>query len=769
MWAAVMSWGPGAMAKDVVQAIDVKGNQRIEKMTVLKSLGIPIGKPLADDALNKGLKRLYATGYFTDVVLGFSGGTVEVILSENPTINAVVFEGNHEVTDKILKTQMKMRPRMLFDKTGLQYEVQRLAAIYRAKGYFGARITPKIIQQVNNRVDVVFEIQEGDPATIAAIHFKGNEAFSGWDLESVISTKQSSWWKFWASDDIYDPDNLEMDQEALRKFYLNQGYADFKLLSAQVELLPNYGSFVITFHLEEGERYKFGTLSLENNLPHLKSKNLEADTIVSSGDWYSVGLVERTVQSLTDQVNKEGVAFVDVTPVPDIDEKQKVVNLKFVVQPGPKIFVNRINIFGNGRTIDPVLRREFAFAEGDAFNASRLRTSDRNLNNLGFFKKIDMKESPVPGRPDLMDVNVTVQEQGTGDISFQVGYATVDGILGMIRLTERNLFGRGYRFTAGVEASQIRKRLSADFVNPAFLDRNLAVGVGAFYETLNSGKYSSYKSTTVGGKTWMGYNLSTHLIQRWKYRLAQEKIKQSSGLVFPLVSQDQGKFISSSVGHELSYDRRNNPLMPTAGYVLSVDTEYVGVGGNNRFLRNILSAAYYIPLTTKVFIGMDFQYGRINEMGRRVRIADKFFLGGDNLRGFEYSGAGPRGSGASPGNQNKWDDSLGGDNSVTASAQLNFPLGMPEDFAISGYVFCDVGTLWDTKLKERVAAYNADPANAANQIQATNDKKLRSSVGVGIKWASPMGVIGFSFGKAISKASGDATQVFMLNLGTGRF
>ena len=751
------------------QIVDYKiiGNERVEKEAIAEALSLAKGQYLTDEELNQRLKKLYDIGFFTDVAFKIVNGILHIHVVERPTINQVIFEGNHGVTDKILSKEMKIKARAIYSKQLIQHEVQRLLAIYRAKGYFGAKIYPKIIKQDQNRVDVIFEIEEGDPAKIASINFVGNNDFSSWQLESVITTKESIWWKFFSTDDIYDPDKLEMDRDKLRKFYLNRGYVDFRILSATAELLPRYDAFIITFNLEEGKRYEFGKITIENELKHVPTEPLEKAIPIATGDWYSAELVEQTIELLVDKVGDIGCAFVDIIPIPEIDEKQGVVNLKFVVKEGPKIFINRINIGGNTRTVDSVIRREMALAEGDAINASKLRLSDRKLSNLGFFKKVDISEEPLKGHPNMKDINVTVKEQSTGDINFSVGYATTDGIMGMIRLAERNLFGRAYELSSTLEMAKRRKSFAIGFVNPYFTGRELALGVDLFYTKVNRADSSSYDERSVGAGTWIGYFLSSHLIQRWSYKISQDTIGTAGTDAFPLIQEEKGRFISSSITHELTYDVRNNRFMPTQGYVMSLSNEFAGVGGNNRYLKNMLSGAYYYPISEKITFGLDAQVGFLTEVGRRIRINDKFMLGGQSLRGFDYSGVGPHGYGVTAKNKNKWDDALGGDVILVASAQINFPLGLPEDLAISGHLFVDAGTLWDSKLNNRIARYNQKNPN--NKIAASNSKKIRASVGAGISWASPIGVIGLDYGYVLSKAKGDITRPLLLQLGTGRF
>jgi outer membrane protein insertion porin family len=761
-------------APQPISDISVEGTKRLEKATVLNFINVEMGEVLDESKLDEALKKLYATGYFADVVLEQTGGLLKIKVVENPTINRIVYEGNKAVSEKILNTDMKLKPRMMYAKHQIQREVQRLLAIYRLKGYFGARVTPQLIKREQNRVDIVFEIEEGDATKIEAIRFVGNKEFSGWDLSGVIGTKESIWWKFFSTDDVYDPDRVEMDKELLRKYYLNHGYVDFKVLSATAELLPKQDAFVITFFLEEGQQYKVSEIKIENKLKHIPTSDLEKIVSLKKGDWYSAEEVEYTVEAMSDKISTLGYAFVDVTPIPNIDSKTGTISITFKLEEGPKIFINRINIGGNVRTIDTVIRREFLLAEGDAFNASRLRSSDRRLNNLGFFKKIDIDKKTVNGRNDLVDINVNVEEQPTGDISFSAGFSTTDGPLGMIKVSERNLFGRAYEVSSALQMAKRSKSLNVDFVNPYFLDRNLAWGVGGFVNKVNRKDTSSYNEFSIGARTSIGYSLSRYVIQRWTYSIAQHKIENVSDKAFPLIKNEAGKYISSTIGHEISYDRLDNRFAPTNGYILRTNNDFTGVGGNVRYLKNTISGAVYYSLLKNVVLGIDAQAGMMNPIGgRRIRISDKFLLGGQSLRGFDYGGVGPHSQGTNSPIDKKngfiESDALGGDMMFTTSAEIRFPLGLPEDFAISGHVFVDAGTLWDTKLKKEVDDYNKIAAVDKRVAQPFNSKNMRAAVGIGISWASPMGMIGIDYGYPILKQKGDETRNILINFGAGKF
>ncbi len=748
-----------AMNPQVVKNIEVTGNQRLEKETIISFANLHVGDSLTEEASLEAVKKLFSTGYFKDISLSYHEGTLIIQVVENPTINRVVLEGNHSVNDKTLNTGLKIRPRMLLNQPAIQEELQRLLAIYRMKGYFATKVNPQIIKLDQNRVDLIFDIHEGEPTKIEAINFIGNNSFSDWDLASLLSTKETIWWKFFSTDDVYDPDKIEMDREELHKFYLNKGYADFRVLSVDAELTPNFESFIITFHVSEGERYQFGSLKIDNAIPELDTEELKELLTVSEGDWYSAVEVENSVEALTNEIGRKGFAFIKVKPIPTVDSVKHIIDIKFEVREGPKIFIDKINIHGNTRTVDQVIRREFSLAEGDAFNSSKLRSSERMLNNLGFFKKVDLRKEPIPGQPDRVNINLDVEEQPTGDFNFGGGFSTTEGPLGMISVSERNLFGRAYELGGRLQIAKRSKHINVDFMNPAFLDRKLVAGVGLFGSKIDRSDVSSYTERKYGTRGWFGYYLAPSLSQTWSYTISNTRIQGISSNAYPLIAQQKGSYMTSAIGHDISYDKRDNRFAPTKGYIIILSNEYAGVGGNVKYLRNTLSGAYYHPLTEHIILGLDAQGGILNKMGKSLRIADKFTLGGESLRGFDYSGVGPHGIG--------YDDAaLGGNVMFVSSAEISFPLGLPKDFALSGHVFIDAGTLWDTYLGKDIKNYNA---THPRPISAYNIRGMRAATGLGISWASPMGVISVDYAKVLKKQNGDETKALLIRFGSGKF
>ncbi len=733
----------GTVVKDIV----MDGNYRIESDTILSHMTFKKGSTITQADIDESLKDIFKSKLFSDVKIDLSSNIVYVHVVENPSINRIAFEGNKNITDKILESEVQLKVRQLLTKDKVQFEVRRILEIYKHKGYFAARVSPKIIKQDQNRVDVIFEIEEGSIAKIRSIRFVGNKRYDHDRLKSVITTTESAWWKFFSTTDVYDPNKLDMDSDNLRKFYRGKGYADFKVLSATAELVPEQDAFIITFRVEEGERYKFGEISVDSNFTKVPVELFEAALKATKSDWYSTDVVEKDTVSLSEVAGDHGYAFVNVRPMPIKDEENHTVGIKYKLEEGPKVFIRRIQIKGNTRTIDRIIRRQFLLSEGDAFNSSKLKSSDRNLQNLGYFKKVDIEQEPVGETRSQVDVITDVEEQSTGEINFSAGFSTMDGPLGMIQIRERNLFGRAYALGARVQVAKKSRNVNLSLADPYFLNKDLEVGIGLDAGERDQESQSSFSQKNVGGRTWVGYNLSEFLIQRWTYALSRSHIDRVKDTAAIQVKEQAGSSVASVMGHNLIYDRRDFHFAPTEGYVLSMGNDLAGLGGSVKYYRNTLGGAVYHSPIDDVIAHLNGEIGMINGIGKRLRIIDKFTLGGNDLRGFEYAGVGPR---SQTGNF----DALGGDRFFTLSGEVTFPLGLPSEVGLRGTAFVDSGTVWDSKMK--------DPG-------VYNYKNVRVSAGFGFGWTTPMGLIRLDFGFPISKQQGDKEQLILLNFGTGKF
>jgi outer membrane protein insertion porin family len=725
-----------------VSEIRVEGSQRIEAETVRSYMSFRRGDVVSAAALDKSLKSLFVTGLFADVTLRREGQAVVVRVVENPIINRIAFEGNNRISDEILTDEVRLRSRVVFTRARVQQDVQRIIQIYRRSGRFSAKIEPKVIQLPQNRVDLVYEINEGDLTEIKKIAFIGNSDFSDSKLKRVIQTKETAWYRYFSASDTYDPDRLTFDRELLRRHYLAGGYADFRVVSAVAELSPDKKGFYITFTVEEGERYKFGKIDISTALRDLDAKEIRKHIKVFENDWYDADQVKNSVSALSDAAGSFGYAFVDVRPRVKRMRDKKLINIVFNIQEGPRVFVERINITGNLRTQDKVIRREFRLIEGDAFSTAKLRRSRQRINNLGFFEKVEVTN--VPGAtPDSTVVNVAVQEKATGEISFGAGFSSTSGVLGDITLRERNLIGKGQDINLRLSIGQRQQQIDLSFTEPYFLTRNLSAGFDIFRTTRDLQQESSFDRETTGGKLRMGYRINEHLIQNWFVGSREDKVTDVSSGASLAVKQQEGSALTTSVGHGLSYDLRNSRFSTTRGYLIRLDNEFAGLVGNVKYLKNELSGSYYYPVLEDVIASVSGGGGYIHGLDSNVRIVDRFFLGGADLRGFNNLGVGPRDVATR--------DAVGGNWFYRGSFQVRFPLGLPSELGFQGRAFTDLGSLGGTDGTAGVV---------------TDTGSLRAAAGVGIGWNSPFGPISVDVSKTLLKESFDEVQTVRFSFGT---
>lgn len=737
----------GANAR--LEGVVVQGNQRVEAETIVSYLTIQQGSAFGVNDINESLKRLFGTGLFADVTIRREGNYLIVQVVENPIINRIAFEGNLRVKDKDLEQEVQLRPRVVYTRTLVQNDVKRILDLYRRTGRFGATVEPKIILLEQNRVDLVFEIDEGPLTEIERISFIGNRKYSDRTLKGEIFTRESAWYRFFSPADTYDPDQVAFDQESLRRFYLKNGYADFRVLSAVAELTPNKDAFFITFTIDEGERYKFGKLNVTSKIPEVDPGPLRDLITVDEGDWYNAEEVENTILAITTEVGNLGYAFVDVRPIVERDRDKSIISVNFEIQEGPRVYVERIDIGGNVRTLDRVIRREFRVVEGDAFSAAKLNRSKQRIRNLGFFSRVDVTSEPG-STPDKTVVKVDVTEQSTGELGLAAGYSTTEGVLANVSVSERNLLGKGQQLRASVSASAIKQQFDVSFTEPYFLGRNLQAGIDLFHTTNQNSQYTSYDSTVTGGGLRLGYEINERWSQRLRYTIKQDRIENVPDTSSLAIRQQEGTTLTSLVGQDLTLDLRDSSVDTKKGFFTRLSTDYAGLGGDLHYVRGKLTTGIYYPVSEDIVGSLTMTAGIIHDLeGDGVRITDRFFLGGGNLRGFQSSGVGPRDLATG--------DSLGGKQVYYGSLQFQFPLGLPDEFGITGVLFSDFGSLTD--IDESPAL---DPAFA----EVVDEPSIRASWGVGMAWRSPIGPLSIDFAWPLKQEDFDKTEVFRLSFGT---
>ncbi len=726
-----------------IEAVRVEGTQRIEPSTVLSYINIQAGDRFEPEALNRALKMLFATGLFADVALYQEGRDLVIVVVENPIINEIRFEGNEKLKTDNLMSEIRLRPRTVVTRTKVQADVERLQEMYRLSGRFSASIDPKIIQLDQNRVNLVFEISEGPETQISRILFLGNKRFDDGDLQRVINSREDRWWRIWSGADKYDPDRMAFDRELLRKFYLEHGYADFQVESAIAELSPDRRHFYVTFTMTEGERYKVGKIEVVSNIPELNAAGLRKVVTFEKDSWYKASEIEATIDALTDELGNRQYAFVDVVPTVDRHRENSTIDVLFTINEGRKVFIENINISGNARTMDEVIRREMTLVEGDPFNVAKLRRSEQNIRNLAYFETAQIKT--VRGStPDKTNIDISVEEKSTGELSVGGGFSTVDGPLGEFRVRERNFLGKGQDLTFATVLAARRSQLDFSFTEPYFLNRDLSAGIDLFHIVRDYQDESSYDSRKTGGALRLGYPLSRDLRHDVSYRIDETEIENVPASASLFIINQEGSWVTSALNHKLTYDTTDSRLEPTEGILLRLENEVAGLGGDANYLRTRAGGTIYYPIRDKWVFSMLGEAGYVFSLkGDDLRINERFYIGGSTLRGFEEAGIGPRDTAT--------DDALGGNQFARGSVELEFPSGLPEDLGVRLRAFSDFGVLTEVD-DSGPTVFDSDA--------------LRVSAGMGVSWRSPLGPVRLDFAVPIMKEDDDIEEFFRFSFGT---
>ncbi|HVY57611.1 MAG TPA: outer membrane protein assembly factor BamA [Xanthobacteraceae bacterium] len=769
------------VAAQTASQIAVEGNRRVEAETIRSYFHLGPGERLDAAKIDAGLKALYATGLFQDVKINHAGGRLVVSVIENPVINRVAFEGNKKAKDEQLSAEIQSKPRGTFSRAVVQSDTQRIIEVYQRSGRYDVHVEPKIIELPNNRVDLVFEINEGPKTSVKQIVFVGNHAFSDYRLKDVIKTGQANWLSWLKNNDIYDPDRVEVDRDLLRRFYLKNGFADVRIVSAVGEYDPSRQGFVVTFTIEEGPQYRFGTVDIQSNVAAVTPASLRSVMTTSPGSVYNADAVQKSVEDMTIAIAKRGYPFASVRPRGDRDFENRRVNLVYVVEEGQRLYIERINIRGNTRTRDYVIRREFDIVEGDAYNRALVDRAERRLKNLNYFKSVKITNEPGSA-PDRIVLDVDVEEQSTGEFSVAGGYSTADGLIGEISIGERNLLGRGQVARAAVQFGQRARGFDLSFVEPYFLGYRLALGLDVFDKETTQANYVSYTSKMLGGGVRLGIPITDNLTFTPRYSAYRQEIELDPQFnncnninpdnvnTFPVPTcyQDgeaslavrkelaQGPVLVSLVGYGLSYNTLDNIKNPTSGLAIDFKQDFAGVGGDVNFIKSIVDSRYYYEVLPDIISVTRVQAGHITGWGGDdVRMLDHFQGGPNLVRGFEPAGWGPRD--LTPGTNQ---DPLGGTMYWAASLELQTPLFFaPKDFGMRAAVFADAGQLWDYR---GPTFWDV----TGESLTVGDSKMIRSSVGAGLIWDSPFGPLRFDFAYALSKESYDRTQIFRFGGGT---
>ncbi len=788
----------GAAVAQTVNSIVVEGNRRVEADTVRSYFKAGPGGRLGPQDVDDALKSLYATGLFSDVRVSPSSGRLVVTVVENPVINRVAFEGNKKAKDDQLKTEVQSKPRGTLSKPTVQADVQRIIEIYHRSGRFDVTVVPKIIELPNNRVDLVFEISEGNKTGVKDILFVGNRAYSSGRLKDIIKTSESNWLSFLQTTDIYDPDRVEADRDLLRRFYLQHGYADVRIVSAVGEYDPAKKGFVITFTIDEGSQYRVGTIDVVSNVRAIDPVSLRSSLKLSAGSVYNADLVEKTVEVMTIEAAKRGYAFANVRPRGDRNFETKTINLVFVLEEGTRAYIERINVRGNIRTREYVIRREFDIGEGDAYNRALIDRAERRLKNLNFFKSVKITNEPGSA-PDRVVINVDVEEQPTGEFSVSGGYSTTDGWISEVSVADRNLMGRGQYAKASLSYGQYSRGVDLSFVEPYLLGYRMAGGIDLFWKESLPTTYVSYGTSSVGTNLRLGFALSEELSLTPRYSIYRQEVTLPTALNNCILSNNalinggpgvnatneadgvsdtnvpggcyadgeaalpvrielaNGPVVVSMPGYSLAYNTVDNNKSPTSGLYAEIKQDIAGAGGDVHFIRSSFDVRNYYELVSDVVGVVHLQGGQISSWGGQgLRMLDNFQMGPNLVRGFAPAGIGPRDE--SPGSITN--DALGGTMYWGASFEAQTPLYfLPKEVGIKVATYVDAGSLWGYKSE---TYWNV----TGEQLTVADNNSVRSSVGVGLIWDSPLGPLRFDLAYALTKQSYDRTQFFRFSGGT---
>ena len=823
---------PAAPRTGMIRSISVHGNERLEPETVRAYANLSPGQTYTTATLDTALKDLYATELFTDVIItGAETGNLVISVRENPVINRIVLEGNKRLkSDKILP-EIKLAPRQIFTRTKVRTDVERIVELYKREGRFAARVEPKIVQLDQNRVDLVFEIFEGDKSKVRRINIIGNEAFGDDQLRKQMYTHQSGGpLGFLSSNDSYDPDRLAADQQKLRAFYLTQGYADFRVVSALAELTPDRRDFIITYVVEEGPRYRLGTVEAESALRDLTPEKVKEVVKLKPGTWFNAKAVEDAVSDLNELAGNYGYAFADINPAYDRDAEKRIMNVTFRVGETPRVYVERIDIQGNTTTRDKVIRREFRLNEGDAFSAIKVKRSQDRLQSLGFFQeKLEIKQTEGSA-PDRIVLGVDVEEKSTGELQLSGGYSSLERFVLQLSVAQRNFMGKGQELNAGINYSAYSKSVQLGFVEPYLFDKQILLGGDIYRRDYNSFNYigtqrnTTYSQVSTGGDLRLGFPVNEFVSFGTRYSFVVDNVTLNKATFYtdpdgagPLAPQcdpvKAGQYLCDEIGSRITslvgfsvVDDNTNGIRPTRGQRILLSEDFAGLGGDVKYLRSRIDATKYMEVRRGLVVSAHAEGGYILPLmkapgpGRDpIRLTDRFF--GPQMRGFDIRGIGPRVlrtnynlDGTLNTTNTQTSDALGGRAYYMGRLELELPTSSSiRSMGLRPSIYADVGSVWSItqpQLTDIIAVCSPTvvtsppifihPGDTNLQCPATgytrtagiketflgNSPSPRLSIGFGVNWVSPFGPFRIDIAKALLKQKGDDTKLFSFNVGT---
>lgn len=777
----------------LAQAVVVHGNRRVDAETI-RTYAAGQGSP------QEIREALLATGLFSNVQVSRRGAQTVVSVQENDSINRVAFEGNRRLKSDVLLQQVQSKAGGPLSQSLINSDVERLKEAYRRAGYGLSSVSGRIAPLPNGRSDVVFTINESGKTGIKSINFSGNGAYSSGRLRGLMQSTESNFLSWIKTSDVYDPERINADLELIRRFYLKNGYADFQIVNQSARFDESAGGWVIDITVDEGPQYKVGNVQVESALRDVDSAALNRYLATSAGDTYNAEAVEKSLVALTTEVARRGHAFAQVRPRGDRDAAGRLIGITYVVDEGPRVYVERINVRGNTRTRDYVVRRELDLGEGDAYNKVFVDRAERRLNNLGFFSKVRITNEPGSA-PDRVIVNIDVEDKATGAFSIAGGYSTSDGVIGEVSLSESNFLGRGQFVRIAGTLGQRSQGIDFSFTEPYFLGHRIAAGFDLFSKYNDNYHTGRFESRVTGGQVRLTFPITEEFSITPRYSLYTTEIeipntveRPYNDCTFPIagvtpgtagaigsdsvyncvtngeatvaVKEAQGTTLTSLVGLNFNYNSLDSVQSPRNGFVAELKPEFAGLGGDSKFLRVAADARYYREIFDDVVGFVRVQGGHVQATSGDLRMADHYFLGPTLVRGFAPSGIGPRDVLNDP-----TANALGGTTYFGGTLEVQFPIfGLPRDLGLRGAVFADAGTLFNydggssaitngaflgCPAGSSARQFNVATGGAQTNIACVRDKNtLRSSVGVSLLWQSPLGPIRFDYAYALTKDDG---------------
>lgn len=728
--------------------VTIEGNERVDAATILNYAGIKRGEEVSAAQLNDAYQSILNSNLFETVELVPQGSTLLIRVQEYPIVNVISIEGNKRLKDEQLSELIQSQARRVYSPALAESDAAAIAEAYRVAGRLAAQVTPKIIRRSENRVDLVFEITEGKVVEIERLSFVGNKAFSDRRLRQVLETKQAGFLRNLIQRDTYVAERLELDRKVLTDFYLSRGYIDFQILDASAEVSRERDATFVTFTVREGLPYKIGKISTVSEVEGLDAAEFEAAQKIKTGQTYTPLLIDNNITRMETLALKKGLNFIRVEPRITRDDRGQAVDIEFAIVRGERVFVERIDIEGNTTTLDQVIRRQFRTSEGDPFNPREIRQAAERIRALGFFADAQVNAEQGSAQ-DQVVVNVDVEEQPTGSLSFGLSYSVSNGTGVNIGFSESNFLGRGQRLSVSLSTAADNQNSSFSFTEPAFLGRDLSFSIGGYYRTSES-DFSAYDTRNIGFNTGIGFPVGEQSTLDLRVGVADDKLYNYTG-DSPILTAEaaQGALTTVSLGYTYEFDNRITGLNPKGGVLLRFGQDFAGLGGDNKYIKTTaLALAETKVMNEEVTLRAIFEGGAITTVGGgSTRVTDRFF-GNGKIRGFEPNGIGPRDLGATD------QDALGGNMFAVARFEADFPLGLPEEYGITGGAFFDVGSVWSL---DNIAGAGGPVDDGLNP---------RAAVGLSVFWTTPIGPLRFNFSRAVKKEDYDKEQSFDLTIST---